>query len=224
MRVNLEFDMLGKYAVAPRCRCMRRAHGCHDHNAMTKRTSGAPVGARPRSRIAKGPRRSGPFASIEDALDAIRAGRVVIVVDDEDRENEGDLTVAAEKVTPEIVNFMATHGRGLVCLALTPERLDALEIPLEVLGELLGARDRDVRVDRRARQDEHRHLGRGPRGDDPHGARPEARSRRTCCVPDTCSRCARATAACWCAPATPKPPSISRASPASRRPASSARS
>jgi 3,4-dihydroxy 2-butanone 4-phosphate synthase/GTP cyclohydrolase II len=72
-----------------------------------------------------------PFASIEDALDAIRAGRMVVVVDDEDRENEGDLTIAAEKVTPDAVNFMITHGRGQLCLALTPERLDALEIPLE---------------------------------------------------------------------------------------------
>ena len=72
------------------------------------------------------------FASIPDAIDAIRDGRMVIVVDDEDRENEGDLTIAAERVTPDIVNFMATHGRGLVCLALTPERLDRLDIPLEV--------------------------------------------------------------------------------------------
>jgi 3,4-dihydroxy 2-butanone 4-phosphate synthase/GTP cyclohydrolase II len=83
-------------------------------------------------RIAKGARSAGPFTPIPEALEAIRAGGLVVVVDDEDRENEGDLTVAAEKVTPEIVNFMATHGRGLVCLALTPERLDALEIPLEV--------------------------------------------------------------------------------------------
>jgi 3,4-dihydroxy 2-butanone 4-phosphate synthase/GTP cyclohydrolase II len=72
------------------------------------------------------------FAPIPDALDAIRDGRLVVVVDDEDRENEGDLTVAAEKVTPDVVNFMATHGRGLVCLALTAQRLDQLEIPLEV--------------------------------------------------------------------------------------------
>ncbi len=57
---------------------------------------------------------------------------MVIVVDDEDRENEGDLTIAAEKVTPELINFMATHGRGLVCLAMSPDRLDTLEIPLEV--------------------------------------------------------------------------------------------
>jgi 3,4-dihydroxy 2-butanone 4-phosphate synthase / GTP cyclohydrolase II len=83
-------------------------------------------------RIAKGARRAGPFATIPDAVEAIRAGRMVVVVDDEDRENEGDLTIAAEKVTPDAINFMVTHGRGLVCLALEPERLDALEIPLQV--------------------------------------------------------------------------------------------
>ena len=59
---------------------------------------------------------------------------MIVVVDDEDRENEGDLTMAAAKVTPEAINFMARYGRGLVCLALTPERLDHLEIPLEVSG------------------------------------------------------------------------------------------
>src|SRR6185436_18314279 len=65
-------------------------------------------------KIAKGARRNrGPFAEIEEALDAIRAGRLVIVVDDADRENEGDLTIAAEKVTPETINFMARYGRGL---------------------------------------------------------------------------------------------------------------
>ena len=86
----------------------------------------------PALRIAKGARGKSPFASIEDAITVIRAGGQVIVVDDEDRENEGDLTIAAERVTPELVNFMVTHGRGLVCLALTPERLDQLEIPLMV--------------------------------------------------------------------------------------------
>jgi 3,4-dihydroxy 2-butanone 4-phosphate synthase/GTP cyclohydrolase II len=80
--------------------------------------------------IAKGARkRPSPFARIEDAIDAIREGRMVIVVDDEDRENEGDLTIAAEKVTPEAINFMARYGRGLICLSMTPERLDELEIP-----------------------------------------------------------------------------------------------
>jgi len=77
-------------------------------------------------------RRPGPFSRIEDAVEAIRRGRMVIVVDDEDRENEGDLTIAAEKITPEAVNFMARYGRGLICLSMTPERLDELEIPLMV--------------------------------------------------------------------------------------------
>jgi 3,4-dihydroxy 2-butanone 4-phosphate synthase / GTP cyclohydrolase II len=70
------------------------------------------------------------FVSIPEALDEIRRGRMVIVVDDEDRENEGDLTVAAERVTPEIVNFMAVHGRGLICLSLTGPRCDELHLPL----------------------------------------------------------------------------------------------
>src|SRR5256712_573354 len=86
-----------------------------------------------RIEIAKGARRNrAPFARIDDAVEAIRAGRIVIVVDDEDRENEGDLTIAAEKITPEAINFMARYGRGLICLSLTPERLDELEIPLMV--------------------------------------------------------------------------------------------
>jgi 3,4-dihydroxy 2-butanone 4-phosphate synthase/GTP cyclohydrolase II len=72
------------------------------------------------------------FSSISDALADIRAGRMVVVVDDEDRENEGDLTIAAEMVTPDVINFMATHGRGLVCLPMTGERLDELRIPLMV--------------------------------------------------------------------------------------------
>jgi 3,4-dihydroxy 2-butanone 4-phosphate synthase / GTP cyclohydrolase II len=76
--------------------------------------------------------RNGAFAAIEDAIAAIRAGRMVIVLDDEDRENEGDLTIAAEKITPDAINFMARYGRGLICLAMTPERLDELEIPLMV--------------------------------------------------------------------------------------------
>src|SRR6478736_322192 len=70
------------------------------------------------------------FISVPEAIEEIRAGRILVVVDDEDRENEGDLTIAAEKVTPEIINFMATHGRGLICLTLTPERCDFLRLPL----------------------------------------------------------------------------------------------
>jgi 3,4-dihydroxy 2-butanone 4-phosphate synthase / GTP cyclohydrolase II len=69
-----------------------------------------------------------PFTDVPSAIEEIRSGRMIVVVDDEDRENEGDLTLAAEKVTPEAINFMAKHGRGLVCLALTEERLDHLRI------------------------------------------------------------------------------------------------
>src|SRR5690349_15011865 len=72
------------------------------------------------------------FSTIEEALIEIRNGRMVIIVDDEDRENEGDLMIAAEKVTPDAINFMAMHGRGLICLAMTPERLEDLHIPLMV--------------------------------------------------------------------------------------------
>src|SRR5205807_1820893 len=71
-----------------------------------------------------------PFVSVAEAIEEIRAGRILVVVDDEDRENEGDLTIAAEKVTPEIINFMATHGRGLICLTLTADRCDQLRLPL----------------------------------------------------------------------------------------------
>lgn len=73
-----------------------------------------------------------PFATINEAVEDFRQGRLVIIVDDEDRENEGDLACAAEKVTPEIINFMARYGRGLICLSLTPERLDELQIPLQI--------------------------------------------------------------------------------------------
>jgi len=84
-----------------------------------------PSARRPRAAAAR-------FTPVEDAVDVIRRGGMVIVVDDEDRENEGDLTIAAEKVTAKAINFMMTHGRGLICMPMTGERLDELEIPLQV--------------------------------------------------------------------------------------------
>jgi 3,4-dihydroxy 2-butanone 4-phosphate synthase / GTP cyclohydrolase II len=72
------------------------------------------------------------FASIEDAIEDVAAGRMLIVVDDADRENEGDFVMAAEKATPDAINFMVTHGRGIVCLPTTAERLDELHVPLMV--------------------------------------------------------------------------------------------
>jgi 3,4-dihydroxy 2-butanone 4-phosphate synthase/GTP cyclohydrolase II len=70
------------------------------------------------------------FASIDEAVAELQAGRMIVIVDDEDRENEGDLMIAAEMITPEAINFMATHARGLICLAITGERADALELGL----------------------------------------------------------------------------------------------
>jgi 3,4-dihydroxy 2-butanone 4-phosphate synthase/GTP cyclohydrolase II len=71
-----------------------------------------------------------PFASIPEAINDFRAGRMLVIVDDEDRENEGDLAIAAEHVTPEIINFMARHARGLICLSLSPDICDVLLLPL----------------------------------------------------------------------------------------------
>ena len=71
---------------------------------------------------------SAPFSDVPTALDELRAGRMIVLVDDEDRENEGDLVLAAEAVTPELINFMAKYGRGLICLALTEERCDQLRL------------------------------------------------------------------------------------------------
>jgi 3,4-dihydroxy 2-butanone 4-phosphate synthase / GTP cyclohydrolase II len=86
------------------------------------------------------PKETSPFSPIPEAIADIREGRMVVVVDDEDRENEGDLTIAAQHVTPDVINFMATHGRGLVCLPMTGDRLDELRIPLMVQDDENSAR------------------------------------------------------------------------------------
>lgn len=78
------------------------------------------------------------FAPIEEAADNLKAGRMIIIVDDETRENEGDLVCAAEKVTPEIINFMATHARGLICMPLTEERCDELHLTMQVADNTSG--------------------------------------------------------------------------------------
>jgi len=76
------------------------------------------------------------FSTIEEAIEDIRRGRMVVVCDDENRENEGDLTMAAQFVTPDAVNFMAKEGRGLICLALTAERCDELGLDMTIAGQL----------------------------------------------------------------------------------------
>ena len=77
-----------------------------------------------------------PFASIPEAIEELRAGRMLVVVDDEDRENEGDLTMAADCITPEAINFMAKYGRGLICLTLTEEKCRSLNLPPMVPNNL----------------------------------------------------------------------------------------
>jgi 3,4-dihydroxy 2-butanone 4-phosphate synthase / GTP cyclohydrolase II len=81
------------------------------------------------SKPSRSARKKSVFAPIEQAIEAIRNGEMLIVVDDEERENEGDLTIAADKITPAVINFMATHGRGLICMPMTEERLEELDIP-----------------------------------------------------------------------------------------------
>ena len=111
-------------------RAARRAQtGPSMKTTRPKSAASRPALASPRARRAASRRASRPSRMPSPPF---AAGRMIIVVDDEDRENEGDLTMAAEKVTPEAINFMITHGRGLICLAMTPERLDELEIPLVV--------------------------------------------------------------------------------------------
>ena len=152
-----------------------------------------------------------PFTSVEEAVDEIRQGRMIVLVDDEDRENEGDLTIAAEKITPEAINFMAKYGRGLICLTLTEDRCDDLHLPLmspmntsvhgtafcEAIDARTGvttgisAADRAITILTAIDPKPSRRISRGPA---------------------TCFRCARATAACWCARGRPKPPWTWRAS------------
>ena len=158
-----------------------------------------------------------------EAIAAIRDGRLVIVVDDEDRENEGDLTIAAEKITPDIINFMVTHGRGLVCLAMTPERLDALEIPLAVpVNSAVRETAMCVPVDARGKTSTG--ISAADRAATVLAAIDPATTPQDLLRPGHVSRSARGTAASSCAAATRKRPSIWRGWPGSRRPASSAKS
>ena len=113
------------------------------------------------------------FATIEEAIEDIRQGKMVVVVDDENRENEGDLTMAAQFVTPEAINFMAKEGRGLICLALTPERCDELGLDL-MAAKNESAFETAFTVSIEARDGRHhRDLGRRPRAHDPGRDRSE---------------------------------------------------
>ena len=106
------------------------------------------------------------IASIEEALKDIRNGKMVIIVDDEDRENEGDVMMAAEKTTPEAINFMARYACGLICLSLTEERARHLKLPLMVRDNYLPLQDCIHRFHRSASRCEYRHFGVRPVHDD----------------------------------------------------------
>ena len=146
-----------------------------------------------------------PFATIEEAVEDIRQGRMIVLVDDEDRENEGDLTMAAEKITPEAINFMAKFGRGLICLALTEQRCDAARSAADVAAKHVGIRHAVLRTDRRAARHHHGYRARADRATtilaatDPH-TQPD----RSGAAGARLSRCARAMAACWCARVRPR--------------------
>ena len=131
------------------------------------------------------------FNSIESVVADLQRGKMVIVVDDADRENEGDLIMAAQFVTPAAVNFMAKHGRGLICVPTTSERLQQLGI------ERMVQQNRETLQDGLPGQrgcgarDHHRHQRRRPGGDDPDHGRARRRCRRTWCSRDMCFRCGR---------------------------------
>ena len=119
-----------------------------------------------------------PFAPIDEAVEAIARGEFVVVVDDADRENEGDLIIAAEKITPEGIAFMVRHTSGVICLPVVGARLDELRIPLMVADNTESQRTAfTVSVDAKVGH-QHRHLGRRPGHDHPGPHRPQHRARR----------------------------------------------
>src|SRR6266436_3964040 len=133
------------------------------------------------------------FDAIDDVLSDIAKGRMVIVTDDADRENEGDLVMAAEKVTPEAVNFMATHGRGLVCVPISNERAEQLGLQRMVVQNREKHRtDFTVSVDAARLPASARTIARRPSWRSPI----RNRRQRTSTNPGMFSRCARRTAAC----------------------------
>ena len=148
--VNLEVDVLAKYVeklIAPG----------YDFGPMTQTAH----------------EKTRHFAAIEDAIEDIRQGKFVVVVDAADRENEGDLTIAAQFATPEAINFMATHARGLICLPLTEERCDELGSAPDGRAQRGAAPDRLHRLDRGARRRLDRDLRAGPLAHDPGRDRPD---------------------------------------------------
>ena len=140
------------------------------------------------------------FSTIEDAVDAIRDGRVVIVVDAEDRENEGDFVCAAEKATPETVNFMITYGRGQLCMPILPEVSQRLELPSDGRGEHGAARHQLHRAGRSPLDAAPASPPPNGLDDDPRDLRSRRARRPISTGRDTCSRSWPRKAACCAAP------------------------
>jgi len=160
---------------------------------------------------------------IEEIINDARNGRMVVLVDDEGRENEGDLLVPAQMATPEAINFMAKHGRGLICLALTRERVEQLGLPL--MAQQNRTRHQTAfTVSIEAREGVTTGISAPDRAHSIAVAIDPKRGPQDIVSPGHVFRWSPATAACWYGPAIRRPRSTSRASPASFRPASFARS
>ena len=158
------------------------------------------------------------LSSIEEVVEDARNGRMFILVDAEERENEGDLVIPAQMATPDAINFMAKHGRGLICLALTPER--AKQLHLELMSRSNRSRHTTAfTVSIEAREGVSTGISAHDRAHTISVAIDPTKDYRDIMTPATCSRWSPRMAACWCARATPKPASISRGSPGSIPPA-----
>jgi len=157
-----------------------------------------------------------PISSIEDIVTDLRAGRMVVLIDEEDRENEGDLILAADHVSAQAINFMARFGRGLICLTLTRERCDRLQLPP------MAARNGDKKgtaftVSIEAAEGVTTGISAADRARTVQAAVQATPSPAIWCSRATSSRCRRSTAACCCAPAIPRPAATSRSWPAAAR-------
>ena len=148
-----------------------------------------------------------PFASIPEAIEDFRAGRMLVIVDDEDRENEGDVTIAAEKVTPDVINFMARHARGLICLSLSPEICDALQLP--PMSSRNNSRFGTAFTESvEAAEGVTTGISAADRAHTIRVAIDPSANRAIWFVPAMSSPCGLAKAVSWFAPAKPKQPSI----------------
>ena len=144
------------------------------------------------------------LASLQEAIQDIKAGKLVIIVDDEDRENEGDLAIAAEKVTPEAINFMAKHGRGLICMPITGERLDELRIPMMVQDNT-SPYETAFTISVEAKHGTTTGISAHDRATTIKTIIDPEPSPRTWLNLGMCSRCAPEKAECWCVPARRRP-------------------